>query len=91
MGWRCLTLASRREIERLYSADKKPWEIAQSIGVSTSTIYRELKRGETGEFNTNFSPAYSAEIAEKVVRQSMRNRGRHKQAQYKVTQTMEQK
>ena len=48
--------------------------------MSVATIYRELKRGETGGLNGNYCPAYSAETAEKAVRRSMRNRGRRKQA-----------
>lgn len=80
MAGNCLTLADRREIERLYAADEKPSVIAAAVGVSVATIYRELKRGETGGLNGNYCPAYSAETAEKAVRRSMRNRGRRKQA-----------
>ncbi len=76
-----LTIGQRREIERLYAEDKAPSEIAEHVGVTTATIYRELHRGDTGELNKHYSPAYSAEIAEKTVRLSMRNRGRRKAAQ----------
>lgn len=75
-----LTLGQRREIERLYAEDKTPSEIAAVVGVTAATIYRELHRGETGELNRHFRPAYSAETAEKAVRLSMRNRGRRKAA-----------
>lgn len=47
----CLTLGKRREIERLYAEDMRPSEIARAVGVTTATIYRELKRGETGELD----------------------------------------
>ena len=67
MAGNCLTLADRREIERLYAADEKPSVIAAAVGVSVATIYRELKRGETGGLNGNYCPAYSAETAEKAV------------------------
>ena len=73
----CLTLGKRREIERLYNKDARPSAIAV-IGVTTATIYRELKRGETGELDGHFHPAYSAEAAERAVRLSIRNRGRRK-------------
>lgn len=73
-----LKIGQRREIERLYAADTAPSEIAEVVGVSTQTIYRELKRGETGELNEHFRPAYSAEVAERNVRLSMRNRGRRR-------------
>ena len=74
----CLTLGKRREIERLYAEDMRPSEIARAVGVTTATIYRELKRGETGELDKHFRPAYSAEAAERAVRLSIRNRGREK-------------
>lgn len=74
----CLTLGKRREIERLYNDDMRPSEIAAAVGVTTATIYRELKRGETGELDKHFRPAYSAEAAERAVRLSIRNRGRRK-------------
>jgi len=74
----CLTLGKRREIERLYNEDARPSEIAAAVGVTTATIYRELKRGETGELDEHFRPAYSAEAAERAVRLSIRNRGRRK-------------
>lgn len=79
MAGKYLTLDDRREIERLYAADKKPSEIAEIIGVTPATIYRELKRGATGGLNDHFCPAYSAESAENAVRRSIRNRGRRKQ------------
>ena len=40
MAGNCLTLADRREIERLYAADEKPSVIAAAVGVSVATIYR---------------------------------------------------
>lgn len=55
MAGNCLTLADRREIERLYAADEKPSVIAAAVGVSVATIYRELKRGETGGLNGNYA------------------------------------
>ena len=50
----CLTLGKRREIERLYNDDMRPSEIAAAVGVTTATIYRKLKRGETGELDKHF-------------------------------------
>lgn len=80
MAGRYLTIGQRREIERLHEADKSPSEIAAVVGVTVQTIYRELHRGETGELNTHYRPAYSAETAERAVRLSMRNKGRRKAA-----------
>jgi IS30 family transposase len=81
MAGTCLTLGKRKEIERLYAADTKPSEIAAAVGVTTATIYRELRRGETGELNEHYRPAYCAEVAERAVKSSIRNRGRRKAAQ----------
>lgn len=39
----------------------------EAVGVTTATIYRELKRGETGELDKHFRPAYSAVAAEREV------------------------
>lgn len=78
MAWHCLTIAQRREIERLYAAGGTPREIAEAIGVTVATIYRELQRGATGEFDELYRPAYSADVAERAVRSSMRNRGRRR-------------
>ncbi len=83
MAGMCLTLGKRREIVRLCAEDKRPSEIAEAVGVTTATIYRELKRGETGELDEHFRPAYSAETAEWAVRLSMRQRGRRKAAKFK--------
>lgn len=76
-----LTLKDRREIERLYGENVSPREIAVAVGVTTATIYREIKRGETGKLNGHYRPAYSAETAEWRIRRSVRNRGRKKAAQ----------
>lgn len=73
-----LTLGQRREIEWLHAEDKTPSKIAEVVGVTAQTIYRELHRGETGKLNKHYRPAYSAEVAEKAVKLSMRNRGRRK-------------
>lgn len=78
MSWKCITFDDRKKIEQMYAEDKKPYEIANVVGVTVATIYRELKRGYTGELNANYCPAYSAENAEKEVRRSVRNRGRRK-------------
>lgn len=37
MAGNCLTFSQRREIERLYAAGARPCEIAEAIGVTTTT------------------------------------------------------
>lgn len=73
-----LTFSQRKRIEKLYSENKRPCDIAKKIGVTTQTIYRELKRGATGGLDKNFRPVYAAELGEKNVKESMRRRGRKK-------------
>ena len=75
-----LNWTSRIKLETMLKHGHSKKEIAEELGVHISTVYRELKRGETGGLNGNYCPAYSAETAEKAVRRSMRNRGRRKQA-----------
>ena len=78
MDGNCLTFSQRREIERLYAAGARPCEIAEAIGVTTTTVYRDLKRGATGELDEYYRPAYSADIAERTFQRSLRRRGRRK-------------
>lgn len=60
----------------------RPADIAARLGVTTATIYRELKRGETvGEDGTpvpdrNRRRAYNPVIAQQTVQANFRRRGR---------------
>ena len=52
-------------------------EIAQKIGVSRTTVYTELKRGQDGvTLDKNFRPAYDPDLAQKRVQEGLRRRGR---------------
>ena len=73
-----LTLEQRQTIERLYAEDVSVYRIAEAIGVTAATVYRDLKRGATGELDNNLNPAYSAELAQMRARKSLRRRGRRK-------------
>ena len=56
-------------------------DIARQIGVSATTIYAELKRGQEGvTLDKNFRPAYDPELAQKRVQENLRRRGRKKGA-----------
>lgn len=76
-NYRYLDLPTRRTIEALYLAGGEPKQIATYVGVSLSTIYRELQRGATGEIDKNLRPGYSAELAEKRLRENFKRRGRN--------------
>lgn len=78
MAGRNLTLGQRREIERMNAEGIRPCEIAQAVGVTAATIYRELKRGDTGQLNRFYRPAYDAEAAERNAQARIRQRGRKK-------------
>ena len=80
--YKYITFADRREISALYQANARPADIAARLGVTTATIYRELKRGETaGEdgapvLDRNRRRAYNPVIAQQTVQANFRRRGR---------------
>lgn len=73
-----ITFSDRWEIATLYQANARPVDIADRPGVTTVTIYRELKRGKTNGENgapvpdRNRRRAYNPVIAQ----QTFRRRGR---------------
>lgn len=69
-----VTYEERRKIENLYLAEKTVKEIADAIGKDISTVYRELRRGDTGQLDRNCNPQYSAELAQKRTRRPGRPR-----------------
>lgn len=76
MRFHYLTYDDRRKIDRLYREGVSIPDIAGSLGVHLSTIYRELARGETGELDNNGRSAYSADRAQERLRQSMKRKGK---------------
>ena len=72
---RYLTFEERKKIEEANSSGSRPCDIAKALGVHTATIYRELTRGDTGERDTASRPIYSADLAQKNIQASIRNRG----------------
>ena len=69
----------RKKIATMYAAGA---DIARKIGVSATTIYAELKRGQDGvTLDKNFRPAYDPELAQKRVQENLRRRGRKKGAE----------
>ena len=80
--YKYITFSDRREIAALYQANARPADIAERLGVTTATIYRELKRGETvGEdgapvLDRNRRRAYNPVVAQQKVQASFRRRGR---------------
>ena len=79
-GYSYLTFDQRREIEALYSDGERAVDIAAKIGRSVATIYEELKRGYTGEFDRNKRPVYSADLAQQTTQENIRRRGNRRAA-----------
>ena len=73
-----LTLKDRKRLETLYGSGTSVLEIAGEMGVHHSTIYNELRRGDTGEMDRNGRSGYSAELAQKR-RYEQRRKNREKE------------
>lgn len=80
--YKYLTFADRRRIAAWYQANERPADIADRLDVTTATIYRELKRGETvGDdgapvLDRNGRRAYNPVIAQQTVQANIGRRGR---------------
>lgn len=69
----------RKKIATMYAAGANAADIARQIGVSATTIYAELKRGQDGvTLDKNFRLAYDPDLAQKRVQENLRRRGRRK-------------
>lgn len=75
-GYRYLTLADRQRLESLYLKNERVQDIADTIGVHVATIYKELKRGETGGLDRNMRREYSATLAQRRLAENFKRRGR---------------
>ena len=80
--YKYITFSDRKQIAAWYRAGERPADIADRLGVSTKTVYLELKRGETvGEdgapvLDRNQRRAYNPVIAQQTVQASFGRRGR---------------
>lgn len=59
-----MELEDRKELEARYRANQSVAGIASAMGFDSSTIYKELKRGDTGKMDQNGRAGYSAEIGQ---------------------------
>ena len=75
-GYRYLTLADRQTLEALYLEGDRVQDIADQIGVHVATVYKELKRGETGGLDRNMRREYSATLAQRRLAENFKRRGR---------------
>ena len=74
-GAKDLQLFERKRIEQMHNAGHSAEEIAVEIGVCYVTIYRELKRGDTGEMDELGRRVYDAELAQRKAALARRNKG----------------
>ena len=51
-------------------------DIADGLGVTTATVYRELKRGETGGLDRNLRKEYNPVLAQQRVQENFKRRGK---------------
>ena len=69
--YRYIDFQDRKEISTRYLND-----IADGLGMATATIYRELKRGETGGLDRNQRRAYNPVLAQQRVQENFKRRGK---------------
>lgn len=74
MTKRHLTLKDREKLEVLYKKGHGIEQIAEKLNVHRSTVYNELKRGDTGEMDCNGRIGYSAEAAQQQIIHNYRQR-----------------
>ncbi len=77
--YRYLVLDDRRKLERLYLKGDRISDIAAAVGVHVSTIYNELRRGDTGKLDRNMRQGYSATLAQRRIQENFKRRGRQPQ------------
>lgn len=74
--YRYIDFRDREQIATRYLNGDRVADIAAGLGVTTATVYRELKRGETGELDRNQRRAYSPVLAQQRVQESFKRRGK---------------
>lgn len=73
--YKFLSYNDRKWLEAMYLNNERPADIAAKLGVHIATIYKELQRGNTGNFDKNWRSEYSAEVAQRTITESLKNRG----------------
>ncbi len=74
--YRYLTFEDRKKIEAWHLIGDRPADIAARLSVHYTTIYKELQRGATGALDRNQREGYSAELAERRLRENFKRRGK---------------
>lgn len=79
-GYRYMNFDDRKELEALYLKGERVQDIADQIGVHVATVYKELKRGYTGDLDRNMRQEYSATLAQQRLAENFKRRGRKPEA-----------
>ena len=74
--YRYIDFRDREQIAARYLNGDRVADIAAGLGVTTATVYRELKRGETGELDRNQRREYNPVLALQRVQASFKRRGK---------------
>ena len=74
--YRYITFQDRKQISTRYLNGDRVADIADGLGVTAATVYRELKRGETEGLDRNQRRAYSPVLAQQRVQESFKRRGK---------------
>ena len=75
--YKYITAAERCVLERMDARGAPVADMAAALGVSPSTLYRELQKGRAPQANpAEPRRAYSAKMAQQVVEANIKRRGR---------------
>ena len=69
-----LNYKDRKKLEKMYLAGIDVAEIAHALKVHQATVYRELKRGATGQLDGNGHIGYSAKQGQITTQNLLKNR-----------------
>ncbi len=69
--YRYIDFQDRKEISARYLNGDRVADIADGLGVTTATVYRELKRGETGGLDRNLRKSIQPVLAQQRVQRKL--------------------
>lgn len=67
-----MTYEDRKSLERLYANGAELSDIADTLGVHISTVYRELVKGSTDILDKNGRVGYDAGLAQKTTQANLK-------------------
>lgn len=76
MRYKYITYHDRQQISARYLNDERVADIAAALGLSLTSVYRELKRGETGSLDHNQRMAYDPTLAQRRTQKNLKRRGK---------------